>query len=547
MTKRNNDGHKNDNDHGHGGGASKTSNLIFFGDSLTDNGNLFKLIGEPAAPWWKGRFSNGPTYAEQLPALLGVVGAASVQNYAFGGARSQNGNPIPIDLDVQVQSFIASLHDKMAPKGTEAVLYIGNNDYLNFQPSDPTDPVKTGAEVQAFIGGVIGHIQTAILSLKAHGVEKIVLFTLPHFSITPAGQFLASSGPAGQQLVAGADAIIDGNNAALKALVAADAAAGIDITIVDANIFADAVGADSHAFGFKGTNVPIITGDADAPTGITGLYEINEIAFYNDIHPTYAAHGAQAAFADATLMADHVQLYALSGNTYKGSSGVDFIFAVQGNNLFRGGSGNDIIYAGNGNSTVYGDSGSDLLFAGGGNNKLFGGSGADLLAVNSGTKTSFGGNELDGGSGDDILIANRSVTNTLRGGSGDDLIIFKEDAGALFAHQIIDGGSGDNVLRFIINDHSAAVADALKFDFQSIVTAFKAAEKTNHAGTFTVGDLDIRNISGLQLQVDSVSNNAATPYLIDHTILQTAGEAPEVNSAGAALLQQAALWGLLTA
>jgi GDSL-like Lipase/Acylhydrolase len=118
-----------DFDEHHGGGKVKpqASNLVFFGDSLTDNGNLFKLTQGtlPDTPWWKGRFSNGPTYAEQLPGLLGVS-ASHVQNYAYGGARAVTGNEAPIDLDIQVQAFVASLRGNAAPKGTEAVLYIGN-------------------------------------------------------------------------------------------------------------------------------------------------------------------------------------------------------------------------------------------------------------------------------------------------------------------------------------------------------------------------------------------------------------------------------------
>ena len=330
-------------DRDHSSETPKISNLIFFGDSLTDNGNLFKLIGFPPAPWWQGRFSNGPTYAEQLPALLGVS-ATHVQNYAFGGARAQTGNSIPIDLDIQVQSFIASLHGHQAAKGTEAALYIGNNDYLNYNPAVDGPPAT-------FIAGVMAHIQGAITTLKAHGVDKIVLFTLPHFSVTPAGQFLAAHG--GGATVAGADAIIDANNAALKQLAAADIAAGIDVKIVDANVFADAIGADPHAFGFKDISIPVITGNTDTPTGIDQIYAPNEIAFFNDIHPTYAAHGVQAAFAGATLTADHVQLFTTGGNTYTGTSGTDFIFAIQGGNTFFGGAGDDIVYAGNGHNLVF--------------------------------------------------------------------------------------------------------------------------------------------------------------------------------------------------
>jgi phospholipase/lecithinase/hemolysin len=51
---------------------SRNSALVVFGDSLSDNGNLFDLIGFPQPPAWEGRASNGPTYAEQLAKMLHV-------------------------------------------------------------------------------------------------------------------------------------------------------------------------------------------------------------------------------------------------------------------------------------------------------------------------------------------------------------------------------------------------------------------------------------------------------------------------------------------
>jgi phospholipase/lecithinase/hemolysin len=528
------DDEKNENNCG-GKMKPQASNLVFFGDSLTDNGNLYKLTQGtlPDTPWWNGRFSNGPTYAEQLPGLLGVS-ASHVQNYAYGGARAVTGNQAPIDLDIQVQAFIASLHGHAAPKGTEAVLYIGNNDYLNYTPSAANPPA-------AEIAAVIGKIQAAILTLQANGVEKFVVFTLPHFSITPAGQFLLANGGAAQ--VAGADAIIDASNAALQQLVAGDNAAGLRVTLVDANVFGDAVAADGHAFGFKDLDVPIFTGDANTLTGITAIYAPNEIAFTNDIHPTYAAHGVQAAFAAATLNANNVELYVAGSATSMGTGGVDFIFAVKGDNNFFGGAGDDIVYTGNGGSTAHGGAGNDLIFGGGTGNRLYGDSGTDLLAVNAST----GVNELVGGRGNDILIANRAGDNIMTGGSGDNLFILKEDAGASFGHQTISGGRGDSVLRFIINDQNATSKAALVAEFQKVADAFSASLQTNHAGTFTVDGLDIQNIDGLQLQIDSVSSNPATPYLITHTIAQTVGHGPELDPIGHMLLTQAGLWGLLTA
>ena len=202
------------------------------------------------------------------------------------------------------------------------------------------------------------------------------------------------------------------------------------------------------------------------------------------------------------------------------------------------GGGDDIVYAGNGNNTVHGGYGNDLIFAGGGNNHLYGDQGDNLLAVNSGD------NSLVGGGGFDVLIVNRAGNNTVDTGGGDNLIIFKENAGASFGHETVIGGHGNTTLRFVINDQNVASEQALITEFQRVVGAFNASLTTNHHGTFTIDGLDVQGISGVQLQIDSV--DATVPYQIDHTIVQSIGERPDISLPAQHLLQQAALWGLLT-
>ena len=53
--------------------------LYVFGDSYCDVGNLFALTGgaEPAAPYYNGRFSNGPIWLDHVAGFLGVPLKAS--------------------------------------------------------------------------------------------------------------------------------------------------------------------------------------------------------------------------------------------------------------------------------------------------------------------------------------------------------------------------------------------------------------------------------------------------------------------------------------
>jgi phospholipase/lecithinase/hemolysin len=61
-------------------------NVVTFGDSYTDNGNVYKLsrgIWPRSPPYYRGRYCNGPNWVDQLK-IFGV------KNYAYGGATTDN-------------------------------------------------------------------------------------------------------------------------------------------------------------------------------------------------------------------------------------------------------------------------------------------------------------------------------------------------------------------------------------------------------------------------------------------------------------------------
>ena len=49
--------------------ATPLQNIVVFGDSLSDNGNLYEIMKHQlpqSPPYYKGRFSNGPVWVEHL-------------------------------------------------------------------------------------------------------------------------------------------------------------------------------------------------------------------------------------------------------------------------------------------------------------------------------------------------------------------------------------------------------------------------------------------------------------------------------------------------
>src|ERR1700680_881799 len=75
--------------------ADPITQIVVFGDSLSDVGNVFAATGKPPPPYYQGHYSNGPIWVERLAADLGLpaptpslVGGT---DYAFGGAETGTG------------------------------------------------------------------------------------------------------------------------------------------------------------------------------------------------------------------------------------------------------------------------------------------------------------------------------------------------------------------------------------------------------------------------------------------------------------------------
>jgi phospholipase/lecithinase/hemolysin len=532
--------------------SHRKSTLVVFGDSLSDNGNLFALTGFPLPPAFEGRSSNGPVYAEQLAALLHM----NLDDRAFAGAEASNTSPpvitdpqghrLPIDLPTQIAGYLAGLGGHQAPHGTTALINIGSNDYAGFLASSVSKtPAEIQAEIPAFVASVVGSINLAINELTHAGIDHIILFTLPDFAFTPNAQH---AGPLAVALAHTLDLI---NNAALEQM----ASTHPNVQVVDAFQFSESVFTDPLAFGFNpNLNFEWVQQLAAG----THQFAPNELAFFDGEHPTYAGHSALAAFADAVLTSDTTQFLDGTQSVIHAGHGDNFIFAtpvnpanpaLNGNYTIDGGAGDDIIFAGAGNVTVDGGSGDDLIFAGSGNATLEGGSGADVLETNS-----TGINTLIGGNGGDALIANRAGHNTMLGGSGDDLFVFKENAGLAnangsfnFGHEVVSGNGGHDTLRFIINDQNPAAEQAFIAEFRQIEAAFDAAARHGHAGTFDVDGLHIQGVERIELQIDSVSTDPNTPYLITHQIALADGHGGHESAALNQLLLTAEHWNLLTA
>ena len=128
--------------------------VIAFGDSLSDNGNLYKNTGQPPSPpYYNGRLSNGPTWIELLSnpakstnpngsmnlfwktpvfsAPFDNGGTSYNVNAAIGGADTVSGSPPSVET--QISTFHAS-GGVFGPRDLVSVQG-GANDFFGLRPN----------------------------------------------------------------------------------------------------------------------------------------------------------------------------------------------------------------------------------------------------------------------------------------------------------------------------------------------------------------------------------------------------------------------------
>lgn len=144
------------------GRASAFSDVVFFGDSLSDTGNTCAAVSGAGGGFAAGRCSNGPVWADFLVEGLGLgseatSSAAGGSNYANGGARS-------FDLAVQITGYTSA-----GPLDPDAlhVIWLGGNDVLFEAILAPSGP---------------GAMQSAAERIGA-GVEQLAAAGARHFLV----------------------------------------------------------------------------------------------------------------------------------------------------------------------------------------------------------------------------------------------------------------------------------------------------------------------------------------------------------------------------
>jgi len=261
--------------------------LYVFGDSYCDVGNIFTATGgaEPAAPYYDGRFSNGPIWLDHVAGFLGVPLKAYLlggTDYAFGGAwvtepqSIPGGGTIP-SVPEQVELYLGQHGGKADPHA----LYIlegGGNDILDTTSGSPRTLGKHIAE---------GLAESELL-LRRAGARHFVIPDLFNVGLLP-----AAAGNAGFATAASA-----ATDKSLDELLAIEQYVE-GVHIIRLNVFSllNAIETDPSHFGFTNVTDPCLTTVVCADPDHT--------FFWDTHHPTEFGHAFFAVTLETALPQQH--------------------------------------------------------------------------------------------------------------------------------------------------------------------------------------------------------------------------------------------------
>ena len=309
--------------------AATYSGIYFFGDSLTDTGNVMDLYGRiahpPGAPAAipgppydaEGRASNGPIYADVLAEGLGFEALASERggkNYAFGGARTRYQIFRPSFLGIEDQVALYRAQPGPADPQALVVLWAGSNNLQDLFLGRTADPL--GQPIPD-LAATLGDIGQMLVGLADEGARHLLVPNVANLGRAPRVRELG--GAAGQ---AAATGLVQAFNQGLALVLDGFQAAHPEVDLIRFDSFTafESIVANAARHGFANLTDRCYTGD---DLGFSGGGSVcddpSSYLFWDGIHPTTATHRlmGQAMLAavipePATLISMVIGLIALA-------------------------------------------------------------------------------------------------------------------------------------------------------------------------------------------------------------------------------------------
>jgi phospholipase/lecithinase/hemolysin len=316
--------------------TTKIDKIILFGDSLSDNGNLFDISSKAhnviplipvvpkTPPYFAGRFTNGQVWVEHLATALNV----QLEDYAYGGAWIESAydshHLVPLDLDSQISLYRVHAAFDQDKKNHLYVVWAGANDYVHDRANMEEATTRT-------VNILKSHLDLLIYL----GAQHFFVPTIPNLALVPEVR------EKGQDYMKRQEMMSKLHNQKLLAMIIQEQAEHptLQFTVMDVSAVLEEVVKDPAKYNIKETRSACYTGsyslrkqklyhnmvelnaarqyDLDLINNpqlhaayVTGLLADNGVApcanpdeylFWDQIHPTRVIHAVMAKLAEVNL------------------------------------------------------------------------------------------------------------------------------------------------------------------------------------------------------------------------------------------------------
>lgn len=279
--------------------------ICVFGDSLQDAGNLYRDTGFPKAPYFEGRFTNGPVATEYLRDWLSEAGESKIDylNFAIGGALTRGYNPKKLLKDAlsinhQIDQYEA-MHRQFSPSDLIS-LNGGGNNFL-FSIYDEMPYLKLQA---AFY--VADDLSKSLERMIQMGAQTLIVWNVPNVVHAPAYDALVFPKWLIRCIKSFVAYRLKKENALLKKEVArlTHKYRHIKLHLFDAESLFDRLLVDPSAFGFEDYSAVCV--DSFGGVDMKGVIQGSDAmplqcnpethVFWDYVHPTTKVHEKIAEF-----------------------------------------------------------------------------------------------------------------------------------------------------------------------------------------------------------------------------------------------------------
>lgn len=292
--------------------ATTLNNVIVFGDSLSDNGNLYRYMKNKVPsdpPYHDGRFANGPVWVEKLMDMYfpADVSQSHLLDFAYGGAGvSEEDSGALFTLRKEIDSYLLLNNNKVDPSSL-VVVWMGANNYLNIPENVDTavDEVNLG-------------IKHSLERLVERGGKYFLVLNLPDLGRTPAARMYEEEVVLSQ--------LTHQHNAAIKNLVQemSQRYPQVEWLTLDVNEIFTGILDNPSQYGFTNTTdtcyeamTPSLHAPAKHPTVMEMVSSMKMsravvdactgYLFFDPVHPSERAHQIMAERAKKLFDEGHIE------------------------------------------------------------------------------------------------------------------------------------------------------------------------------------------------------------------------------------------------